>query len=46
MPLAPAALAGIHLGESLPPLLAGLAYVYLYTLRARTLAHEGRPILT
>ncbi len=46
IPLAPATLAGLHLAEFLPPLLAGFAYLYLYGLRARSLAHEGRPVQT
>ena len=36
----------LHLGEAVPPLLAGFAYVYLYALRARELAREGRPVPT
>ena len=36
----------LHLGEAVPPLIAGFAYVYLYGLRARTLAHERRPVET
>jgi len=42
-PLVPAAL-DFHFGESLPPLIAGLAYLFLYALRARTLAHEHRAV--
>ncbi|MGB0097582.1 MAG: TlpA disulfide reductase family protein, partial [Solirubrobacteraceae bacterium] len=42
--LAPAAFTGLHLGEFLPPLIATIAYLCLYALRARTLAHEGRPV--
>jgi cytochrome c oxidase assembly factor CtaG len=44
-PLVPAAL-DFHFGESLPPLAAGLAYLFLYALRARSLAHEHRPVPT
>jgi cytochrome c oxidase assembly factor CtaG len=32
----------LHLGEFLPPLLAGAAYLLLYTKRTRTLARERR----
>lgn len=32
----------LHLGEFLPPLLAGAAYLLLYAKRTRTLAREGR----
>jgi cytochrome c oxidase assembly factor CtaG len=39
----PAAL-DFHFGESLPPLIAGFAYLYLYALRARSLAREHRPV--
>jgi putative membrane protein len=39
-----AVLSSWHLGESVPPLLGGIAYVTLYTVRARTLAHERRPV--
>ena len=42
--LMPAAFQGLHLGESLPPLLATVAYLELYALRARALAREGRPV--
>jgi cytochrome c oxidase assembly factor CtaG len=34
----------MHLGESLPPELAFIAYLVLYTRRAMTLHHEGRPV--
>jgi cytochrome c oxidase assembly factor CtaG len=34
----------LHLGEFLPPLLAGGVYVPLYAKRAWTLRHEGRPV--
>lgn len=44
--VAPAAFTGLHLGESAPPLIATIAYLCLYGLRARTLAHEGRPTAT
>jgi cytochrome c oxidase assembly factor CtaG len=44
--VAPAAFTGLHLGESAPPLIAMVAYLCLYALRARTLAHEGRPTAT
>ena len=45
-PLTPLAVAfgGLHWGEFLPPLLGCLAYLPLYTKRARTLAREHRPI--
>jgi cytochrome c oxidase assembly factor CtaG len=33
-----------HVGESLPPLLACLAYLMLYFIRTRELAREGRPV--
>lgn len=36
----------LHFGEEIPPLIAGFAYVYLYALRARELAREGRPVQT
>jgi putative membrane protein len=42
--LTPAVFGGLHLGESIPPLIATLAYLELYALRARTLAHERRPV--
>lgn len=35
---------GLHLAEFAPPLLAGAAYLTLYTRRGLTLAREGRPI--
>ncbi len=44
--LAPAAITGLHLGEFIPPLIATVAYLYLYSLRARRLARERRPIAT
>jgi cytochrome c oxidase assembly factor CtaG len=34
----------MHLGESLPPELAFIAYLVLYTRRAMTLHNEGRPV--
>ena len=34
----------MHLGESLPPLLAFIAYLVLYSRRALTLHREGRPV--
>jgi putative membrane protein len=34
----------MHLGESLPPELAFIAYLVLYTRRAITLREEGRPV--
>ena len=45
-PLTPLAVAfgGLHWGEFLPPLLGCLAYLTLYTKRARTLARERPPI--
>lgn len=33
-----------HLGEALPPLIAAVAYLALYTRRGRTLARQGRPV--
>ncbi|MGH2882748.1 MAG: cytochrome c oxidase assembly protein, partial [Solirubrobacteraceae bacterium] len=42
--LAPAALSGLHVGESAPPLVATVAYLELYALRARRLARERRPV--
>ena len=33
-----------HVGESLPPLLACMAYLVLYFTRTRELAREGRPV--
>jgi cytochrome c oxidase assembly factor CtaG len=45
-PVIPAALAGLHLGEFAPPLIATVVYLGLYARRARTLSHEGRPIAT
>jgi cytochrome c oxidase assembly factor CtaG len=36
----------VHLGESVPPLLGAVTYVTLYTVRARTLARERRPVPT
>lgn len=36
----------LHLGEVLPPLVATVAYLTLYTRRLRTLAAEGRPVAT
>jgi cytochrome c oxidase assembly factor CtaG len=44
--LAPAAVAGLHLGEFSPPLIATGVYLYLYARRARTLAREKRPVGT
>jgi len=37
---------GIHLLEFLPPVLAGSAYLTLFTIRVRTLARERRPVET
>jgi putative membrane protein len=34
----------IHLGEVLPPILASVTYLTLYTRRLRTLARERRPV--
>ena len=34
----------LHLGESLPPLVATIVYLTLYTRRLGTLAREGRPV--
>jgi cytochrome c oxidase assembly factor CtaG len=34
----------LHLGEFLPPVAAGAAYLLLYGTRARTLARQGRPV--
>lgn len=34
----------IHLGEVLPPLIAAVTYLVLYTIRLRTLAREGRAV--
>lgn len=42
--LTPAVLSSWHLGESAPPLIATIAYLYLYATRARVLAREGRPV--
>jgi putative membrane protein len=39
-----AALAGLHLGEFLPPVAAACVYLALYGRRARTLRRERRPI--
>jgi cytochrome c oxidase assembly factor CtaG len=36
----------VHLAEALPPLLALVSYLTLYSLRARTLARERRPVPT
>lgn len=36
----------MHLAEALPPLLALVSYLTLYSLRARTLARERRPVPT
>jgi cytochrome c oxidase assembly factor CtaG len=36
----------IHPGESVPPFLGAVTYVTLYTVRARTLARERRPVAT
>ena len=36
----------LHVGESLPPTLALVAYLTLYGIRARTLARERRPVPT
>src|SRR5436305_10157670 len=42
----PLVFADLHLGESLPPMLAFVAYLTLYGVRARTLARERRPVPT
>ena len=42
----PFVFADLHLGESIPPLLAFVAYPTLYGVRALTLAREGRPVPT
>ena len=34
----------VHLGESVPPFLGAVTYATLYTVRARTLARERRPV--
>jgi cytochrome c oxidase assembly factor CtaG len=34
----------VHWGEFLPPLVAGVVYLTLFTKRLRTLAREGRPV--
>ncbi len=34
----------LHLGEFLPPVIASVAYLVLYTRRLRTLARERRPV--
>jgi cytochrome c oxidase assembly factor CtaG len=36
----------LHLGESAPPLLGAVTYATLYTVRARTLSRERRPVAT
>lgn len=36
----------MHLGESLPPMLASVVYLALHGVRARTLARERRPVRT
>jgi cytochrome c oxidase assembly factor CtaG len=36
----------LHLGEVLPPLVATVVYLFLYTRRMRTLAAERRPVPT
>jgi putative membrane protein len=41
-----AVLASWHLGESVPPTLGAVAYLTLYSIRARTLARERRPVAT
>jgi putative membrane protein len=38
--------ASLHLGESVPPTLGAIAYLTLYSIRAKTLARERRPIPT
>ncbi|HUA03651.1 MAG TPA: cytochrome c oxidase assembly protein [Solirubrobacteraceae bacterium] len=43
--LAPAVFGGLHLGEAVPPLVATVAYLELYALRARTLSREGKPLV-
>ena len=42
--LAPAAISGLHVGESVPPLIATVAYLDLYALRARRLSRERRRV--
>lgn len=42
----PLALASLHLGESVPPTLGAVTYLTLYSIRARTLARERRPVAT
>jgi hypothetical protein len=42
----PAAITGLHLGEFIPPLIATVAYLYLYSRPARRLARERRPVAT
>lgn len=44
--LPPAAVNGLHLAEFIPPLIATVAYLYLYSRRARRLARERRPVAT
>ena len=39
-----AVFAGMHLAEFLPPALATVVYLTLYSRRIRTLAREGRPV--
>ncbi|HUE28507.1 MAG TPA: cytochrome c oxidase assembly protein [Solirubrobacteraceae bacterium] len=43
LPLA-VAFSGAHLAEAVPPVIAGLGYLYLYAMRGRTLSREHRPI--
>ncbi len=43
-PLTPAAFAGLHLGEAVPPVMVTLAYLYLYALRVHRLWGMGRPV--
>jgi putative membrane protein len=40
----PLILASLHLGESVPPTVAMVAYLAMYGVRARTLARERRPV--
>jgi cytochrome c oxidase assembly factor CtaG len=37
---------GLHLGEFLPPVLASALYLTCFTLRARKLRRQGRPVAT
>jgi len=44
--IAPGSLTGLHLGEFVPPLVATIAYLELYAIRASRLARERRPVAT